>query len=65
MAELKDKIVIIPSKEIVFPSDVTGEINTSKLTLQNTDTRQCIAYKIKTTAPKNYSVKPNMGIIDC
>jgi hypothetical protein len=39
MAELKDKIVIIPSKEIVFPSDVTGEINTSKLTLQNTDTR--------------------------
>lgn len=65
MAELKDKIVILPAKEILFPSNIVGEINTSKLTLQNIDTRQCIAYKIKTTAPKNYSVKPNMGIIEC
>lgn len=63
--EVKDKIVIHPSKEILFTSNTVGDINTSKLTLSNIDKTKCIAYKIKTTAPKNYSVKPNMGIIDC
>ena len=33
--------------------------------LQNLNNDHCIAYNIKTTSPKNYSVTPNMGIIGC
>ena len=65
MAEVREKIVINPSKVILFNSNTVSEDNVSKLTLQNTSTSRCIAFKIRTTAPKNYSVKPNQGIIDC
>ena len=59
MAEVKEKIVITPTKEILFKSNKVADDNVSKLTLQNTSTSRCIAFKIKTTAPKNYEVKPN------
>lgn len=65
MAEVKEKIVITPAKEIQFKSNTVSDDNVSKLTLQNLSTSRCIAFKIKTTAPKNYVVKPNQGIIDC
>jgi hypothetical protein len=64
MAEVREKIVINPSKVILFSSNTVSEDNISKLTLQNISTSRCIAFKIRTTAPKNYSVKPNQGIID-
>lgn len=65
MAEVREKIVITPQKEILFKSNTVSDDNVSKLTLQNVSASRCIAFKIKTTAPKNYVVKPNQGIIDC
>ena len=59
MAEVKDKIIINPNKEILFKSNTATDENISKLTLQNISSSRCIAFKIKTTAPKNYIVKPN------
>ena len=34
------------------------------LTIENLSQTGSIAYKVKTTAPKFYVVKPNQGIID-
>ena len=64
MAEVKAKIVINPPRQILFKSNTVSDDNVSKLTIQNLSSSQCIAFKIKTTAPKNYVVKPNQGIID-
>jgi len=59
MAEVREKIIITPQKEILFKSNTVSDDNVSKLTLQNVSASRCIAFKIKTTAPKNYVVKPN------
>ena len=59
MAEVREKIIITPQKEILFKSNTVSDDNVSKLTLQNVSSSKCIAFKIKTTAPKNYVVKPN------
>lgn len=56
---LDEMIVISPNKKILFSSAVASDDNVSKLTLTNRSKTQSIAYKIKTTAPKNYVVKPN------
>lgn len=64
MAEVKEMIVMTPGREILFKSSTLSEHNVSKLILQNKSTEKGIAFKIKTTAPKNYIVKPNQGIID-
>ena len=34
------------------------------LKIHNTSSDRNVAYKVKTTAPKNYVVKPNQGIIE-
>lgn len=65
MVEVAEKFVITPIKKIYFKSNTAVDDNVSKMTLQNLSTSRCIAFKIKTTAPKNYVVKPNQGIIDC
>lgn len=65
MAEVREKIIITPEKKILFKSNTVSDDNVSKLSLQNLSASRCIAFKIKTTAPKNYVVKPNQGIIDC
>ena len=38
--------------------------NVTYLTIINTSPDRNVAYKVKTTAPKNYVVKPNQGIIE-
>jgi len=47
---------------VPIPGDTTGQLK-STLTVTNTSAGN-IAYKIKTTAPRQYVVKPNQGIVD-
>lgn len=49
-------INIDPSDEIKF-EDTNNSV--AYLKIQNLDPVKNIAYKVKTTAPKNYVVKPN------
>merc|ERR1711939_308342 len=51
----------------VFPSQLDYKIvpdaySTKQIRLENT-TAQPVAFKVKTTNPKNYFVRPNQGII--
>lgn len=52
---------LTPEKFIEFPSARLQSVSVS-LTLKNI-TEKLIAYKIKTTAPKNYLVRPSSGVI--
>jgi len=53
---------IEPKNELHFKGPYT-EIATEYLTLSNPSDRR-VCFKIKTTAPKRYCVRPNSGIID-
>jgi len=51
-----------PEKSLVFQK---GDPQNSKTTLTITNlNQQSIAYKVKTTKPKHYIVRPNQGIIE-
>jgi hypothetical protein len=55
-------LVLDPSNELRFKGPFDDFV-TVTLTIRNpTDKR--IAFKIKTTAPKRYCVKPNSGVLD-
>lgn len=54
-------VKIDPSSKLVFKNEAEGVIAT--LTLENTS-NEYVAFKIKTTAPKLYIVKPNCGKIE-
>lgn len=56
-------VVINPKTEIHFDMAVSGQPTTSNIEIKNTSREMNIAYKVKTTAPKNYVVRPNQGII--
>ena len=53
---------IAPKGELKFAGPYT-EVVESTLTLRNPTARQ-VAFKVKTTAPKQYCVRPNSGFID-
>jgi len=49
--------------KLLFAVGPFTEVVTSNLILQNpTDSR--VAFKVKTTAPKRYCVRPNSGVLD-
>ncbi|KAF4655815.1 Central component in molecular interactions underlying sperm crawling [Perkinsus olseni] len=49
--------------EIVFPNTLYQSVNTT-LSLTNVDTeKKAVAFKIKTTAPRNYLVRPSSGVV--
>lgn len=50
-----------PSDRISFRPPFTS-VSTSQLTLRN-PTQEALAFKIKTTAPKRYCVRPNAGFV--
>lgn len=57
-------IVLNPKSEIQFDGMAAGgKPTTSNIEIINTSRDSNIAYKVKTTAPKNYVVRPNQGII--
>eukprot|EP00037_Helgoeca_nana_P025262 m.274402 g.274402 ORF g.274402 m.274402 type:complete len:552 (+) comp26895_c2_seq20:5195-6850(+) len=51
--------VLSPSKEIVFVGDTVLAVS---LTIRNTSD-EAIAFKIKTTSPTSYRVRPNNGVL--
>jgi len=60
-AKREQPLVLSPSDKLSFrpPFDT---VSTSKITLKN-PTDKMISYKIKTTAPKRYCVRPNFGFV--
>lgn len=59
-------VTLTPSKELVFNLDdiQRGKTNVSvSLTIDNPSPRDRVLFKIKTTKPHDYHVKPNSGII--
>uniref|UniRef100_A0A0N5BTC7 Major sperm protein n=1 Tax=Strongyloides papillosus TaxID=174720 RepID=A0A0N5BTC7_STREA len=61
MARLQQILELTPKSELVFTGPFT-EVSTSYLTLFN-PSENYIAFKVKTTAPNYYCVRPNSGLI--
>lgn len=55
-------LVLDPANELRFKGPFDDYVTVS-LTIRN-PTEKRIAFKIKTTAPKRYCVKPNSGVLD-
>lgn len=53
---------LIPNGDLVFKGPF-NVVSTTALKLANNGNER-LAYKIKTTAPKRYCVKPNSGFLD-
>lgn len=53
---------LIPNNELTFKGPF-NVVSTTSLRLSNGGNER-LAYKIKTTAPKRYCVKPNSGFLD-
>ena len=64
LTSLRPQIVVVePHSELEFLRVPDGSLLKSVLRIKNVS-KGSIAYKIKTTAPKYYVVKPNQGILD-
>jgi len=59
----KDQILVIePPNELTFTGPFTSAVS-SYMKLKNPSDKK-VCFKIKTTAPKKYCVKPNSGVVD-
>ena len=62
MAKAEQVLVIEPAHELTFVGPFSSAVS-AVMTLKNPSDRK-VCFKIKTTAPKRYCVKPNSGVID-
>jgi len=62
MAKQEQVIILEPSGELRFKGPFT-DVVTATLKLSN-PTEKKICFKVKTTAPKRYCVRPNSGVVD-
>jgi len=62
MAKQDQVLIIEPQHELAFVGPFTTAVS-AVMTLRNPSDRK-VCFKIKTTAPKRYCVKPNSGVID-
>jgi len=63
MSNKRDQVLIIdPPVELSFQGPFSQAV-TSSMKLRNPSDRK-VCFKIKTTAPKRYCVKPNSGVVD-
>ncbi|KZC12057.1 PREDICTED: vesicle-associated membrane protein-associated protein A [Dufourea novaeangliae] len=62
MVKAQQLLIIKPEHELRFMGPFTGEAVTSYMTITN-PTNNKIFFKIKTTAPKRYCVRPNAGCV--
>ena len=62
MAKADQVLVIEPQHELTFVGPFSSAVS-AVMTLKNPSERK-VCFKIKTTAPKRYCVKPNSGVID-
>ena len=61
-SKLEQVLIIEPQHELTFIGPFTTAAS-AVMTLKNPSDRK-VCFKIKTTAPKRYCVKPNSGVID-
>ena len=60
----ENTVVLDPVNAIQFSLKPDGKPqDVSYLNITNNDRTQNLAFKVKTTAPKNYQVKPFQGVI--
>ncbi|MBN3288130.1 VAPB protein, partial [Polyodon spathula] len=62
MARLEQVLVLEPEHELKFKGPFTDVVTTT-LTLTNPSDRK-VYFKVKTTAPRRYCVRPNSGVLD-
>jgi hypothetical protein len=62
MAKVQQVLTLEPASELKFKGPF-NEVVTSELVLTNTSSKR-VCFKVKTTAPKQYCVRPNSGIIN-
>merc|ERR1712136_115173 len=53
---------MVPNDKIIFNPPFTS-VSTASLMLKNSNASSYVAFKIKTTAPKRYCVRPNSGLL--
>lgn len=62
MSKQEQVLILNPSSEIKFRGPFTGVV-TTELELYNPSLKR-VMFKVKTTAPKRYCVRPNSGIVE-
>lgn len=62
MAKQEQVLLIDPPMELSFVGPFTSQVSSSMRLTNPSDRKVC--FKIKTTAPKRYCVKPNSGVIE-
>jgi len=62
MSKPENVLIIDPAQELKFRGPFTQPV-TSHMSLKN-PTEKKVAFKIKTTAPKKYCVRPNCGVVE-
>lgn len=62
MAKQEQVLILTPPHELKFRGPFT-EVVSSELKLKNPSTKR-VLFKVKTTAPKRYCVRPNSGLIE-
>lgn len=62
MARLEQVLLLQPEHELKFKGPFTDVVTTT-LTLTNPSDRK-VYFKVKTTAPRRYCVRPNSGVLD-
>ncbi|XP_068197572.1 VAMP (vesicle-associated membrane protein)-associated protein A, like [Antennarius striatus] len=62
MSKLDQVLILDPPSDLKFKGPFT-EVVTTNLNLKNPSDRK-VCFKVKTTAPRRYCVRPNSGVID-
>ncbi|KAG1934286.1 vesicle-associated membrane protein-associated protein A [Pimephales promelas] len=62
MSKLEQILILDPSSDLRFKGPFT-DVVTTNLKLRNPSDRR-VCFKVKTTAPRRYCVRPNSGLID-
>ncbi|XP_051971019.1 vesicle-associated membrane protein-associated protein A-like [Xyrauchen texanus] len=62
MSKLEQILILDPSSDLRFRGPFTDVVTTNLMLSNPSDKRVC--FKVKTTAPRRYCVRPNSGVID-
>ncbi|KPP61716.1 vesicle-associated membrane protein-associated protein A-like [Scleropages formosus] len=62
MSKLEQVLILEPANDLKFKGPFT-DVVTTNLKLKNPSDRR-VCFKVKTTAPRRYCVRPNSGVID-
>ncbi|XP_043193259.1 vesicle-associated membrane protein-associated protein B-like [Amphibalanus amphitrite] len=63
MAATSDSFLVIDPAQLRFKGPFKDEVSSSSLKITNTSDKK-VTFKVKTTAPKRYCVRPNQGVLN-